>query len=100
MYMDILDQGPLPRRGDRLRSAKTTYFVIYAHVVKRRDPARCPRVTMKAIPMDELKQGTRTALIRSAIRGHGQSCLFEFRWYPRGKKAKTFEQYMRVGNYG
>lgn len=100
MYMDILDGGQPPRRGDRLRSAKTTYYVLSARMVKRRDPEAPPRCLMKVARIDDLQQSTRQALIRSAIRGHQASLLFEFRWYPRGKKAKTFDEYLSVSNYG
>ena len=94
MWMDILDGGPLPRRGDRLRSSKTTYFVLHARQVKRRDPKACPRAMMKVAKLEELEESTRAALIRSAIRGHDASILFNFRWHPREKKRKSFEQLM------
>jgi hypothetical protein len=83
-----------PRRGDRLRTTRTTYYVLAARMVKRKDPNACRRVQMNVRNMDELSEETRKALLRSAMR-RGSSQLYYFRWYPREKKKITFEQYVR-----
>ena len=95
MYMDILDGGPAPRRGDRIRSARTTYYVLTSRMVKRRDPNAHPRCMMRVLRVEDCPSELSGALIRSAIRGRGASLLFHFRWYPRGKKRKSFEEYLR-----
>ena len=84
-----------PHRGDRLGTTKTLYYVLHARKVNRRDPATCPRFALKVARADDLTDGTRNALLRSACRRNG-SYLYEFKWYPRKKKAISFENYMKA----
>ncbi len=84
-----------PKRGDRLRSPKTLYYVLHARKVQRRDPNAFRRYVLTVAKAEELERETRLRLIASAIRAGG-SMLFEFQWHPRPKKKKTtFEQLMR-----
>ena len=92
--MDLSDDWPNPKRGDRLRSAKNCYYVISAIAVKRRQPHLGRRFRMKVVKLEELQDSVRQRLLKSAIR-RGGSFLFEFRWYPRKKKKISFEDYMR-----
>jgi hypothetical protein len=94
MWMDIHDGSDGPRRGDRLRSPKTLYWVLHSRKVKRRDPAACPRYQLFVVKADECDAVVKSRLLNSALR-RGSSRLFEFQWYPRKKKRKTFEQYMQ-----
>lgn len=95
MWMDLYNADErAPRRGDRLRTTRTTYYVLAARMVKRKDPNACRRVQMNVRKMEELSESTRRALLRSAMR-RGASLLYYFRWYPRHKKKITFEQYVR-----
>jgi hypothetical protein len=52
------------------------------------------RIQMRVMRRQDMPEGLSGRLIRSAIRGRGVSRLFTFSWYPRKKKAVTFEQYM------
>jgi hypothetical protein len=94
MWMDIHDGSDGPLRGDRLSSSKTLYWVLHSRKVKRRDPAACPRYQLFVVKADECEPELKGWLLRSAMRREG-SRLFRFQWYPRKKKRKTFEQYMR-----
>jgi len=92
--MDLNGGGPSPKRGDRLSSPRHTYYVLHARVVKRRDPNAAPRFKLFVAKLHELENSTRFQLLQSAIR-RGGSHLFEFAFYPRKKKAVSFEQFMR-----
>ncbi len=95
LYMDCDGDGPVPRRGDRIVTSKTIYFVLYARRVRRRDPNASVRVQMNVMRVQDMSEGLDDRLLRSAARDHVQSMSFSFYWYRRGKKQKTFEQYMR-----
>ena len=92
--MDSAGSGPYPRRGDRLFTGQTLYFVLFARQVKRRDVNACPRTRMLVMRAQDLTEGLEEMLLRTAIRGHLESRLFSFFWYPRSKRRMTFEQYM------
>lgn len=83
--MDMLDGAPHPRRGDRLTTTKTLYYVLAARVVKRRDPNAVVRAALTVAKADEMEPELRHALLRSAIR-RGASLLYRFKFYPRTKK--------------
>jgi hypothetical protein len=86
---------PAPKRGDRLRSAKNTYYVLSGRLVRRRDPAAPRRYKLRTAKIDDLEDATRYALLRSAMR-RGGSFLYEFQFYPRKKKSYAdFESLMR-----
>jgi hypothetical protein len=95
LYIDFGGSGRTPLRGDRVSSGKSLYYVLHARKVRRRIQTNQERIQMCVIKRQDLPEGLSGRLIRSAIRGHGASYLFEFTWYPRKKKAQTFEQYMR-----
>lgn len=97
--MDILDGDQIPKRGDRLKSPKSLYYVIHARKVQRRDLAAPPRYKLWVVNAEELKQPTRLMLLRSAMR-RDMSTLFHFTWYPRKKKRRSFEDLMRMGSRG
>lgn len=94
LYIDFENDERLPKRGDRVSSGTTLYYVLNARRVKRRDPNAKPRVQMRVIRREDMPDGLAERLVRSAIKRHDYSCLFEFRWYPRKKKAITFEEYL------
>lgn len=94
MWIDITDGGLGPRRGDRLRSPKTLYYVLHSRKIKRRDPGACPRYQLLTVKDSEITERLRGMLNRSAAR-HGGPQRFDFTWYPREKKRMTFEQYMK-----
>lgn len=98
--MDMLEGEAVPKRGDRLSSPKSLYYVLSARLVQRRDPLAPPRYKLWVVKADELEQAMRFRLMWSAIRADGSSKLFEFTWYPRKKKRVTFEQLMRTGTHG
>jgi hypothetical protein len=93
MWIDITDGGPGPRRGDWLRSSKTLYYVLHSRKIKRRDPEAQPRYELLTIKDSEIDSRLRAMLNASAARRGGRQC-FDFTWYPRTKKVRTFEQYM------
>lgn len=94
MTMDVYDGSPPPKRGDRLKSPKTLYYVLHARKVKRKAPDAVPRYVMNVAKAEELEQLTRRRLISSACRRNG-SIMYHFTWNPRTKKTLTFEQLMR-----
>lgn len=98
--MDILHGDSIPKRGDRLSSPKSLYYILSARIVQRRDSSAAPRYKLWVVRADDLKQETRFRLMWSAIRANGASTLFEFTWYPRKKKRMTFEDLMRAGTHG
>ena len=85
-------RGPL--RGDRLRSTRSTYYVLHSRTIRRRDPEACPKFALCIENVDELPTSLRGALLRSAIR-RDASILFHLRWDSRRKKTVTFEELMR-----
>jgi hypothetical protein len=95
--MDMLVGEAVPKRGDRLSSPKSLYYVLSARPIRRRDPEAPARFKLWVVKADELEQATRFRLMWSAIRADGSSKLFEFTWYPRKKKRMTFEQLMKAG---
>lgn len=97
LYIDFERDDKFPRRGDRLSSGKTIYYVLHARRVKRKDPNAKPRIQMRVMQKQDMPEGLSNKLILSAIRGHGGSLLFTFYWYPRKKKTITFERYMQQG---
>jgi hypothetical protein len=93
----------LPVRGDRVSSGKSTYYVLHGQAMKtrsgiflRKRPNGCEfiRWKMAVIKFEDMPPGLNGRLLRSAIRRLDGSRLFEFSWYPRKRKAQTFEQYM------
>jgi hypothetical protein len=94
----------LPVRGDRVSSGKSTYYVLHGRAMKTRSGALFRkriengclfvRWKMAVIKFEDMPPGLNGRLLRSAIRRLDGSRLFEFRWYPRKRKAQTFEQYM------
>lgn len=95
--MDMLAGEAVPKRGDRLSSPKSLYYVLSARLIQRRDLQAPPRYKLWVAKADDLEQPTRFRLMWSAIRADGSSKLFEFTWYPRKKKRMTFEQLMKAG---
>lgn len=85
MYVDILmgRKAPEPgwylqaigQRGDR----NSAYLVLTARQAKRRDPKAPPRIMMDVQLVDDIPAG---------------ASVFEFRWYPRKKRKRSFEQDM------
>jgi hypothetical protein len=85
MYVDILAGRAQPkagwylqaigRRGDR----NSAYLVLTARRAKRRDPKARPRIVMDVMLVDEIPAGAR---------------VFEFRWYPRHRRGRTFDEDM------
>ena len=94
IYMDFAHGTKrFPQRGDRITTGKTLYWIACSHRVKRKDPAAHPRISMGVITSIDIENELKSQLLRSAMR-RGASLLFEIRWYPRKKKAVTFEQVM------
>jgi hypothetical protein len=85
MYVDILHgrEQPKPgwylqaigRRGDR----NSAYLVRTARPAKRRNSKAPPRIIMDVQLVDDIPAG---------------AGIFEFRWYPRKKRKRTFQQDM------
>ncbi len=94
LFVDFWPADLLPRRGDRLNSPRTVYWVLHARLVKRRDPQARPRVQMVVIKDQDIGVDLVERLYRSASRRSIGSQIFTFTWYPRKRKAKTFEQFM------
>lgn len=95
LYMDFPDDGPYPRRGDRITTGTTLYFVLFARKVKRRFPNACVRIQMLVIRAQDLTDGLDERLLRSAVRDHCDSRIFSFFWYPRKNKRLSFGRHMR-----
>lgn len=93
IMMDLQGNERAPHRGDRLRSPKSLYYVLSAVPVTRRDPQACRRYKLRVARAEDLDSKMRNALIWSACR-RGGSMLYEFTWFPRKKKSRTFEQYL------
>jgi hypothetical protein len=94
MWMDMLDGGEGPRRGDIVQTTRRTYLVLSSRKVKRRDPAAVPRYMLWAVRWWQLEPEMRMKLWNSACLRGGQR-VFTIEWYPRKKKRATFEQHMR-----
>jgi hypothetical protein len=96
IYMDF-PRGTqrFPQRGDRITTGKTLYWVLRSHRVKRKNPQARPRISLGVITSTDIDEGLKGRLLRSAIR-RDASLLFEIHWYPRKRKAITFEQYLGV----
>lgn len=94
LYLDFHDEGPYPRRGDELSYGNTLYLILAARQVKRRAPNSCVRIQMRVIRAQDAPEGLMNRLYRSALRGRGMSMRFNFTWYKRVKKRKTFEEYI------
>jgi hypothetical protein len=95
LYMDCPGGGTYPRRGDRITTSTTLYFVLFARKVKRRFPNSCVRIEMLVIRAQDLTDGLDERLLRSAARDHLDSRIFSLFWYPRKKKRLSFESHMR-----
>jgi hypothetical protein len=94
IYMDFAHGAQrFPQRGDRITTGKTLYFVARSHHVKRKDPEARPRISLGVITSTDIEDGLKGRLLRSAMR-RDASLLFEIRWYPRKRKAQTFEHLM------
>jgi hypothetical protein len=93
LVMDMLDGRPIPRRGDRLSSPRTLYWVMGSRQVKRRDPVAVPRARLFVAKANDIDPELKNRLLKSALR-RGSSQLFEFTFYPRKKKSVSFEQYL------
>lgn len=85
IWMDLPHGEAIPKRGDRLQTTRTTYWVLTVRQVKRRDAMARPRVVMRVLKSEDVEQELREALLRSAAR-RGGSMVFEFAWYPRKKR--------------
>ena len=94
LYIDLQDEKFVPRRGDRIETSRTVYYVLYARRVRRRDPSALTRIQMNVIRAQDMPVGLRERLIQSALRGHQCSRSFPFFWYPRTKRRISFEQYI------
>lgn len=97
LYLDFgHGETTFPKRGDRLSSNSSFYYVLHARRVKRRDVNAPVRVQMAVMKFIDMAAGLSARLICSAIRNRGGSLLFEFTWNPRKKKSLSFEQLMRL----
>lgn len=92
MYVDILGGRSAPAVGwylqaiGRKGARNSLYLVLSARRVKRRDPKALPRIAMEIEQINEIPPSARAT-----------AKIFEFRWYPRKKKRKTFEQELSDG---
>lgn len=101
MWMDILDGGPGPKRGDLIytalkdRRGMRMRIVLRSRLMKRRDSSKPPRYQLWMERWWEIEPEVRMRLWRSACRRPGGQRVFFLDWYPRKKKAKNFESMMR-----
>lgn len=85
MYVDILGGRTEPAPGWYLQAVgsngrrNSAYFVLTARKVKRRDPNARTRIVMDVERVECVPRGSK---------------VFEFRWYPRQQKRRTFERDM------
>lgn len=94
--MDLLDErSPVPKRGDRLQTSKSTYYVLHCRPIRQRDHhSGNRRFRIFIMNIDDLTLGTRAKLLTSAMR-RGGSFLYAFKWYSRRKKKfASFEELM------
>lgn len=86
LYIDILGGREVPSPGwylqamGRKGARNSAYLVLTARTVKRKNPNAFPRITMDVEIVDEIPKGAK---------------VFEFFWYPRKKRKRTFEQDIR-----
>lgn len=86
MYIDIHGGREVPEAGWYLQAIgrhgtkNSAYLVRTARKAKRRDPKAAPRIMMDVEVVDEIPDG---------------ASVFEFCWYPRKKRKRTFEQDIR-----
>jgi hypothetical protein len=88
MYVDILYGREKPEPGWYLQAIgrhgtrNSAYLVLTAREAKRRDPQDSPRIYMdvELLVDSEIPKGAH---------------VFEFYWYPRKKRKRTFEQDIR-----
>lgn len=99
MWMEILDGGRGPKRGDLVQSAigtkrERTWIVLSSVRIKRREASALPRYRLKMLRWWDVPPETRMRLYRWA-RSHGGQGVFWLQRYPAKKKKRTFEDYMR-----
>jgi hypothetical protein len=97
--MEVPENDIIPKRGDRLASPKTLYFILSATRIKRRDPSAAPKYKLRVAKAQELEMTLRQKLMWSAIR-RGGSVLIRFQWNSRKKKTRSFEDLMRGERHG
>lgn len=88
MYVDILGGREIPEAGwylqaiGRTGNKNSAYLVLTAREVRRRDPRAARRIQMDVEDVDQIPPGAK---------------VFEFRWYPRKKKRRGFEEQLARG---
>ena len=92
-FIDILDGGPAPKRGDLVQSnvgkkKERTWFIL-----RVRSSRIASRYNVWMVRWWELSPRFRSLLFESAERNGGQRVIF-FKRYPARKRKRTFEQYM------
>ena len=95
MWMDILDGGPGPRRGDIVQTTVRTYLVLRSRRIRRKDQNAPPRYALWMVRWWQLEPEMRMLLYVSAERRADGQRVFYLKWYPRKKKG--FEDYMKRG---
>ena len=98
MWMDILDGGPGPKRGDIVQTTVRTYLVLRSRRIRRKDPSAPPRYGLWMVRWWQLEPDMRQRLGDSAARRADGQRVYYLKWYPR--KKKTFENYMKRGKQG
>lgn len=94
-WMDLLDEGPAPKRGDLMQTnvgdrRERTWIILRArHMARARHPRR---YEIFAARWWEIEPDIRVRLFKSAERNGGQRVICFKRYAP--KKRRTFEDYI------
>lgn len=97
MFMDILDGGPPPKRGDVVQTnlgnrRERTWLVLRVRRIRRRDRTAPPRFAIWMARWWELEKEMRLRLYESAERAGGQA-VHHFTRYPAKKKRRPFNAF-------
>lgn len=99
-FIDILDGGPGPKRGDLVETnvgdkRQRTWFVLRARRIRRKDRSAPARYEVEMARWWELEVEMRLRLYRSAERNGGQRVIHFTRYRRKPKRRMTFDDYMR-----
>jgi len=95
MFMDILDGGPPPKRGDIVQTnvgnrRERTWLILRVRQMRRRTKKGVPRFDVWMARWWELESDFRMRLYRSAERNGGQNLMYFQRYPPKKKRRDPF----------
>lgn len=99
LWIEILDGGPAPKRGDLVQTncgdrRERTWLVLRVRRMRPRSESPFPRFEVWMVRWWELEPEMRMRLAGSAERNGGQR-IIHFHRYPAKRRKQSFEQYMK-----